>query len=69
MGREIELSISCTECVRRGTDDCRDCLVSFVLGDEPEQMALDAESARITDLLVSEGLVGRLRFVSGRGRH
>jgi hypothetical protein len=64
LSHEIELAISCTDCVRRGTDDCRDCLVSFVLGEEPESLALDAEAARVADLFVAEGLVPHLRFVS-----
>jgi hypothetical protein len=64
MSHEIELAISCQDCVRRGTDDCRDCLVSFVLGTEPDELALDAEASRVADLFVAEGLVPHLRFVS-----
>lgn len=64
MSHEIELAISCQDCVRRGTDDCHDCLVSFVLGAEPDELALDAEASRVADLFVAEGLVPHLRFVS-----
>jgi hypothetical protein len=64
MGQELELSISCHECVRRGTADCADCLVSHVLGEEPDTLELSVQSARVADLLVAEGLVPRLRFVS-----
>ena len=38
----IELSISCTDCVRRSTPDCEDCLVTFVLGDEPEELTMSS---------------------------
>ncbi len=68
MGREIELSISCVDCVRRGTADCADCLVSHVLGEEPDTLELSAESAKLADLFVAEGLVPRLRFVSLNAR-
>ena len=33
MTNEVEVSISCEDCVRRGTPDCSDCLVSFVVGE------------------------------------
>jgi hypothetical protein len=66
VAKEIELSISCAECVRRGTEDCSDCLVSCVLGGEPDSLDLDAESARAAALFAAEGLVPRLRFVSIR---
>jgi hypothetical protein len=64
MSNEIELSVSCSDCVRRATPDCADCLVSYVLGDEPDSLQLDASDAQIIDLFVSEGLVPRLKFVS-----
>jgi hypothetical protein len=60
----MELSISCHQCVRRGTEDCADCLVSFVFGEEPDQLVLSAESSKLADLIVTEGLVPRLRFVA-----
>ncbi len=64
MTHEIELSISCTDCVRRATPDCADCLVSYVLGDEPETLELTTRDAQIAELFVAEGLVPRLRFES-----
>lgn len=64
MGQEIELSISCHDCIRRGTSDCADCLVSYVLGEEPDQLALSAQSAKVAELFVAEGLVPKLRFVA-----
>ena len=58
----IELSISCTDCVRRSTPDCEDCLVTFVLGDQPEELTLSAELADVAGLLTSQGMIPRLKF-------
>ncbi|MBW4030543.1 MAG: hypothetical protein HIU57_07695 [Acidobacteria bacterium] len=58
----IELSISCTDCVRRFTPDCGDCLVTFVLGDEPEELTLSPELADAAGLLSSHGMIPRLKF-------
>ncbi len=58
----IELSISCTDCVRRSTPDCEDCLVSFVLGDQPEELTLNSELAEVAGLLSSQGMIPRLKF-------
>ena len=69
MGQEIELSISCHDCVRRGTDDCAECLVSYVLGEKPDSLELSVESAKVAELFVAEGLVPRLRYVAMSSRH
>jgi hypothetical protein len=58
----IELSISCTDCVRRSTPDCEDCLVTFVLGDEPEELTMSSELADVAVLLSSQGMIPRLKF-------
>jgi hypothetical protein len=63
MHERIEVSISCGECVRRGTPDCADCLVTHVVGSEPDSLELGDVAARAAELLVAEGLVPRLRFV------
>jgi hypothetical protein len=63
---EIELSISCTDCVRRSTPECGDCLVSFVLGGEPETLELSPSMADLASLLHGEGMIPRLKFVSLR---
>jgi len=64
MSNEIEVSISCDECVRRHTPDCADCLVSFVLGGEPDELTMTRDDASLARLLTSEGLVPELKFVS-----
>ena len=62
MSKEIELSISCTDCIRRSTPDCSDCLVSFVLGGEPDALEMTAEEADVASLLSSQGMIPRLKF-------
>ena len=62
MSHEIELSISCNACVRRGTSDCGDCLVTHVLGEDPDTLEMSEREATITQLFVDEGLVPRLRY-------
>ena len=64
MNRDIEVSISCRECVRQSTPDCADCLVSFVLGGDPEQLTMTAEDVGIVELLTSANLMPRLRYRS-----
>jgi len=61
---EIELSISCTDCVRRSTPDCHDCLVTFVLGGPPEVLELSPNMADVAVLLGAEGMIPRLKYRS-----
>jgi hypothetical protein len=60
--REIELAVSCHDCVRRGTPDCGDCLVSFVLGEAPDELVIHHDESELVRLLTNEGLVPKLRF-------
>ncbi|MEI6709658.1 MAG: hypothetical protein WCL17_01595 [Actinomycetota bacterium] len=62
MRHEIEVSISCSECVRRDTPDCQGCLVSFVLGGAPDSLELTASEAAVVELLTREQMIPRLRF-------
>jgi hypothetical protein len=62
MSNEIELSISCNDCVRRGTPDCADCLVSFVLGEVPDELVMTADEADVVQLFTSQGMMPRLKF-------
>lgn len=62
MGNEIELSISCRDCVRRGTNDCTDCLVSYVLGESPEELTMTSTDAEVVQLLSGQGMMPRLKF-------
>jgi hypothetical protein len=62
MVKHIELSISCNDCVRRGTPDCSDCLVSFVLGGTPDELVMSADEAQVVELFTAEGLIPTLKF-------
>ena len=64
MNGDVELSISCRNCVRRGTPDCSDCLVNFVLGGDPEELTMTADDAAIVQLFTAEHMMPRLRFRS-----
>ena len=64
MRRDIQMSISCRDCVRQSTPDCEDCLVSYVLGEAPDQLTMTSDEVAITEMLTTEGLMPRLRFVS-----
>ena len=56
------ISISCDDCELQGTDACEDCLVSFVLGREPDDaVVVDVEEARAMRMLSRAGLVPGLR--------
>jgi hypothetical protein len=62
MSKEIELSFSCHECVRRGTSDCSDCLVTFILGETPEELVMSASEAQVIQLFTAEGLLPTLKY-------
>ncbi|MGC8510450.1 MAG: hypothetical protein ACP5PB_06225 [Acidimicrobiales bacterium] len=65
MHHPVEVSISCTQCVRRATPDCQDCLVSFVIGGPPGELALEGRDADVVRWLRDEGLVPALRYRAG----
>jgi hypothetical protein len=62
MSNPLEVAISCTDCVRRNTPDCADCLVTFVEGSEPETLVLRAVDARVISLFHQQGMVPDIRF-------
>lgn len=62
MSNEIELSISCNECVRRGTPDCSDCLVSYVIGETPDELSMTSEDADVVALFTTQGMIPRLKY-------
>jgi len=60
------LTIDCDCCALRETVACDDCVVSFLLGREPDDaVVIDADEARAMRMLERAGLVPMLRF-SGR---
>jgi hypothetical protein len=57
------LTIDCDCCTLRDTSACDDCVVSFLLGREPDDaVVIDAEEARAMRMLERAGLVPSLRF-------
>jgi hypothetical protein len=58
------ISIDCGQCVLQDTDACDDCLVSFVLGRDPDDaVVFDADEARALRSLSRAGLVPTIRHV------
>jgi len=55
-------TIDCAECTHRHTHVCDDCVVSFVVGREPEDaLVVDAAEARAVRLLERAGLLPGVR--------
>ena len=62
------LTIDCECCVLQGPSACDDCVVTFLLGREPEDaVVIDADEARAMRMLERAGLVPTLRFSSRAG--
>lgn len=60
------LTISCDDCTMRCTSACDDCVVTFLLRDDPaddaDTMVLDLDQARVVRLLGKAGLVPDLKY-------
>ncbi len=48
--------------MRRSTPDCEDCLVTFVLGETPDELVMTSEEAEVVELFTQAGLVPTLKF-------
>jgi hypothetical protein len=56
------LTIDCGDCRFQGTDECADCVVTFICGREPDDaLIIDASEARAVRLLAGAGLLPKLR--------
>jgi hypothetical protein len=67
------MRIECNDCAHQGTDQCDDCVVSFILDREDGAVVVDAEEARALRSLGEAGLVPLLRLTpkpvpEGEGR-
>lgn len=62
MANGTELSISCNDCIRRATPDCADCLVSFVIGEAPDELVMTSTDAQVVQLFSAQGMIPRLKF-------
>ena len=62
------LTIDCECCALQGTNACDDCVVTFLLGREPDDaVVIDADEARAMRMLEQAGLVPSLRFSTKAG--
>jgi hypothetical protein len=62
------LTIDCDRCSLRDTAACDDCIVTFLLGREPDDaVVIDADEARAMRMLERAGLVPTLRFRTRAG--
>jgi hypothetical protein len=62
------LTIDCECCALRDTDACGDCVVTFLLGREPDDaVVIDAAEERAVRMLERAGLVPGLRFTARAG--
>jgi hypothetical protein len=62
------LVIECDRCVLQATDACDDCVVTFLLGREPDDaVVIDADEARAMRILGQAGLVPTLRYSNRAG--
>jgi len=59
--------IDCDECAMQGTDQCTDCVVSFIVEREDGAVVVNAEEARALRDLGEAGLVPVLRLVPKPG--
>jgi hypothetical protein len=62
------LTIDCECCELQGTHACDDCVVTFLLGRQPDDaVVIDADEARAMRMLGHAGLVPTLRFTTKAG--
>ena len=65
---ESGLTIDCDRCSLRETAACDDCVVTFLLGRDPDDaVVIDADEARAMRMLERAGLVPTLRFHTRAG--
>ena len=57
------MRIDCNECAMQGTEQCRDCVVTYILEREDGAVVVDAEEARALRSLGEAGLVPLLQLV------
>ena len=56
------LTIDCADCALEGTAACADCVVTFIIGREPDEaLVVDAAEVRALRALERGGLVPALR--------
>jgi hypothetical protein len=62
------MRIDCDECVMQHTSACDDCVVTFIIGREPDHaVVIDLEEERAVRALQQAGLVPELRYQTREG--
>jgi hypothetical protein len=62
------ITVACDECQMRATTTCEDCVVSFLLGRDPDDaVVIDADEARAMRMLEQAGLLPTLKFKGRAG--
>ena len=62
------ITIECDACTMPGTAACEDCVVTYLLGREPDDaVVIDADEARAMRMLEQAGLLPSLRFEGRAG--
>lgn len=56
------MRIDCQDCAHQGTDQCDDCVVTFILDREEGPVVVDADQARALRSLGEAGLVPLLQL-------
>lgn len=65
---DTRFTISCATCIHRASSECDDCVVSFVLGREPDDaIIIDATEERAMRMLAGVGLLPGLRHEERTG--
>ena len=59
--------IDCADCAMQGTDECEDCVVTFLLDRPKGAVVFDVEQERALRTLQDEGLAPRSRFIRRAG--
>lgn len=60
------MRIDCDECAHQGTDQCEDCVVTFILEREEGTVVVDVAEARALRRLGEAGLVPLLQLTPKR---
>jgi hypothetical protein len=62
------ITIECDACTMQGTAACDDCVVTYLLGRDPDDaVVIDADEARAMRMLEQAGLLPSLRFEGRAG--
>ena len=65
---DTRFTISCATCIHQASSECDDCVVSFVLGREPDDaIIIDAAEERAMRMLAGVGLLPGLRHEEWTG--